>query len=118
MAIKPKFQFVLEYVDDIEAVKRFYTDVFGLEVERDNPTFVQFNHFAIASDEAMNASREPEVYWAVEDAQAAFDDLSQKAKVMMSMREMPFGKVFAIQDPEGQPLYLIEFVRDRPSRVV
>jgi len=52
----PKFGFVLEYVTDIEATKRFYVEVLGLEVERSSPAFIQFNNFAIASDESMSST--------------------------------------------------------------
>ena len=81
MSIQPKFGFILYYVDDIEAAKAFYVDVLGLKVERYHPTFVQFENFAIASDEAMNASREPEVYWVVPDAEAALAELGRKAAI-------------------------------------
>ena len=53
MTIKPEFGFILEYVTDIEAAKRFYINVMGLEVGRTSPVFVQFKHFAIASDEPL-----------------------------------------------------------------
>jgi predicted enzyme related to lactoylglutathione lyase len=115
---KPKFGFILEYVMDIEAAKRFYIEVLNLEVEREHPVFVQFNHFAIASDESMSGNRDPEVYWLVDDAEAAFVDLSQKAEVIQSLKQMPFGKVFGIKDPAGQPLYLLEFAQHRPSQAV
>ena len=113
---KPKFGFVLEYVTDIEAAKRFYVEVLGLEVERDHPVFVQFNHFAIASDESMSVNRDTEVYWLVDDAEAAFNDLSQRAEVILPPKQMPFGKVFSIKDPAGQPVYLLEFSQNRPSQ--
>ena len=113
---QPKFGFVLEYVTDIEAAKRFYVEILGLEVERISPMFVQFNHFAIASDESMSGNREPEVYWLVDDAEAAFKDFSKKADVVMPLKQMPFGKVFGIKDPVGQPLYLVEFAQNRPSQ--
>ena len=116
MSTKAKFGFVLEYVKDIEATKRFYVDALGLEVERDSPVFIQFNNFAIATDESMSGNRDPEVYWLVDDAEAAFKDLSQKAEVSLPLKQMPFGKVFGIKDPAGQPLYLIEFAQHRPSR--
>jgi len=115
---KPKFGFVLEYVTDIEAAKRFYVEVLNLEVERYHPVFVQFNHFAIASDESMSGSRDPEVYWLVDDVEAAFADFSQKAEVIQPIQQMPFGKVFGIKDPAGQPIYLVEFARQRPSQSV
>jgi catechol 2,3-dioxygenase-like lactoylglutathione lyase family enzyme len=118
MKNKPKFGFHLEYVSDIEAARRFYVEVLGLEVERISPEFVQFSHFAIASDESMSGTRDPEVYWLVEDAQAAFDDISQKSKVIMPLKQMPFGKVFGIKDVADQPLYIIEFADERPSQPV
>jgi len=34
MVIQPKFGFVVEYVPDIEAAKRFYVEVLGLVMER------------------------------------------------------------------------------------
>jgi predicted enzyme related to lactoylglutathione lyase len=123
MTTQPRFGFFLEYVSDVEAVKRFYVDVFGLEVEREHPVFVQFKdqagaNFAIASDESMGGSRDPELYWLVDDAEAAFSDLSQKADVSLPLKQMPFGKVFGIKDPAGQPQYLLQLAEDRPSRRV
>ena len=123
MTIKPQFGFALEYVSDIEAVKRFYVDVLGLEVEREHPVFVQFkdpagSHFAIASDESLSGSRDLELYWLVEDAEAAFRELSPRAEVSRPLEQMPFGKVFGLKDPAGQPRYLIELAQNRPSRRV
>ncbi len=115
---KPEFGFILEYVKDIEAAKEFYVSIMGLKVERTSPVFVQFKHFAIASDESLSGTGEPEVYWIVDDAQGAFDELSQKAEIIMHLKQMPFGKVFGIKDPAGRPLYLIEFAADRPSQSV
>ncbi len=122
MSLKSRFGFVLEYVSDIEAAKRFYIDLLGLEVEREHPTFVQFRdaagaNFAIATGEALGDG-EPEVCWLVDDAEAAYSELSQKADVSLPLTQMPFGKVFAVKDPAGQPQYLVEFAQDRPSRRV
>lgn len=116
MSNQPRFGFALEYVTDIEAARRFYVEILGLEVERYHPTFVQFDSFAIASDESMSGRGEPELYWLVDDAEAAFRDLSQKAEVSLPLKQMPFGKVFGINDPAGRPRYLVELAHDRPSR--
>ncbi len=123
MTTKPRFGFALEYVTDIPTVKRFYVEVLGMEVERDHPNFVQFKdavgaNYAIASDESVGGRGDLELYWLVDDAEAAFADLSQKAEVVLPPKEMPFGKVFGIKDPAGQPRYLVEFARARPSRRV
>ena len=115
----PKFGFILEYVTDIEAAQRYYVEVLGFEVERAHPVFVQFkDHFAIAGDESLSGTRDPEVYWLVDDAEAAFKELSPKVEIIFPLKQMSFGKVFAIKDPAGQPLYLLEFARERPSQPV
>ncbi len=118
MSNHAKFGFVLEYVTDVEAARRFYVDVLGLEVQRYHPTFVQFEDFAIASDASLSGTREPELYWIVEDASAALKDLSGRAEIVMPLREMPFGKVFGIRSPSGQPLYILEWSQSRPSQAV
>lgn len=123
MTTKPRFGFALAYVSEVEAAKRFYVDVLGLEVEREHPTFIQFRDragagFAIASDEPLGGGGEPELYWLVDDAEVAYRELSQRAEVSLSLKKVPFGKVFGPNDPAGQPRYLVEFARDRPSRRV
>ncbi len=118
MAISPKFGFVIEYVTDIEAARRFYVEVVGLEVQRLAPNYIQFQNFAIASDESMSASRDPEIYWLVDDADGAYNELSKKSEIVMPLKQMPFGKVFGIKDPTGRPLYLLEFAQNRPSQTV
>jgi predicted enzyme related to lactoylglutathione lyase len=118
MSNNVKFGFVLEYVTDIEAAKRFYVEVLGLQVERVSPTFIQFENFAIAGDESMTADRDPEVYWLVDDAEAAFNDFSHKGEISVALKQMPFGKVFGIKDPSGQPQYILEFAKNRPSQTV
>jgi catechol 2,3-dioxygenase-like lactoylglutathione lyase family enzyme len=123
MASKAQFVFALEYVSDIEATKRFFTDVLGLEVDRGASTFIQFKagngaSYAIASDEAMdgNEDRRPELWWTVENAEAAFREMSSKAEVSLPPRQMPFGTCFGIKDPSGQVHYMLEFAPQRPSQ--
>jgi catechol 2,3-dioxygenase-like lactoylglutathione lyase family enzyme len=114
----PRFGFVVVYVDDMEEAKRFYVEALGLGVEREAPNFVQFEHFALATDASMDGRREPELYWLVPDAQRALEDLQTRAPISMALRELPFGKVFGVRDPMGQPRYLLELASSRPSRVV
>lgn len=113
---KPKFGFVVEYVADIAAAKHFYTDVMGLEVEREHPTYIQFENFAIASDQPMTGSGAQELYWIVDDAEAACALLAEKVEISLPLHQMPFGKVFGIKDPDGYQRLLLEFAPNRPSR--
>jgi catechol 2,3-dioxygenase-like lactoylglutathione lyase family enzyme len=110
-----KFGFVVAYVDDMATAKRFYVDTLGLAVQREAPNFVQFDRFAIASDESMSGKRELEVYWLVDDAEAALEHLGKKAPIAMALRTLPFGKVFGLRDPSGQPRYVLELAKQRPS---
>lgn len=123
MAIKATFVFTLEYASDIEAAKRFFVDVLSLEVERDAPTFVQFKDrngasFAISSGEPIGGAGRQEIYWSVDDANAALRELSKTAEVSVPIRELPFGKVFAIKDPAKQTHFFVEFAQVRPSAPV
>jgi catechol 2,3-dioxygenase-like lactoylglutathione lyase family enzyme len=111
-----RFGFVVAYVDDIESTKRFYTDVLGLKVEREAPNFVQFDRFGLANDASMDGRRQLEVYWLVDDAEAELEQLRKRAPICMELKKLPFGKVFGVSDPSGQPRYLLELARERPSR--
>ena len=116
MSIAPTFAFALDYVSDIEASKRFYEEVLGLKAQRYDPTFVQFDRFAIASDASIGGANEPEIYWTVDDAEAALQELSAKTEISIPLRDLPFGKVFAVKDPSGRQRFLLEFARNRPSK--
>jgi len=118
--VTPRFTFALEYVPDMEAAKRFYVDVLGLEVEREAAVFVQFKdqagaRFAIASDEPLSGERGPELYWVVDDAEAAFGALAPRAEIRLPLTQMPFGLVFGLADPAGHPHYVVQFAPNRPS---
>lgn len=112
----PRFGFAIDYVDDIDASTRFYADVLGLHIERTAPNFVQFEHFALAGDEPLSGRRELELYWLVEDAEAAFKEMSRKGTVSLPLKQMPFGKVFGIQDPDGKSRFVLELAANRPSQ--
>ena len=118
MIQKPRFGFAIHYVTDIQAAHRFYNEILGLKVERQAPTFVQFETFAIASDESMSGKRETELYWLVDDAERALREVSSQTKVTMPLKQQPFGKVFGVQDPSGNTCYLLELAANRPSKTV
>jgi catechol 2,3-dioxygenase-like lactoylglutathione lyase family enzyme len=123
MATQASFGFPLEYVKDMQATKRFFVDVLGLQLDRDHPTFAQFKDahgagYAIASDEPMDPSGATELWWVVQDADKAYAEMSAKAEVTMALKQMPFGTCFGIKDPAGQVHYLLEFAQDRPSQPV
>jgi len=121
MTTNARFAFALEYTKDIQGTKRFFTDVLGLQLDRDHPTFVQFKDasgaaYAIASDEPMDKGDYPELWWTVDNAEQACAEMSKQAEIAMPMREMPFGKCFGIKDPNGHVHYVLEFAQQRPSQ--
>ena len=116
--MKPQFGMVVVYVKDIAASKRFHTDVLGLRVQREAPSFVQFEHFALATDERLTAGKEAELYWIVDDADAALREIGAKAKIEPALETKPFGKVFGVRDPDGNTRLLLELAQSRPSQAV
>jgi catechol 2,3-dioxygenase-like lactoylglutathione lyase family enzyme len=116
--VKPQFGFAVQYVTGIEAARRFYVDVLGLEVQRQAPDFIQFKNFAIAGDAPLGGNGGPELFWLVDDAEAAFQEMSKKAEVSLPLKQEPFGKVFGIKDPSGHSCYVLELARNRPSKPV
>jgi catechol 2,3-dioxygenase-like lactoylglutathione lyase family enzyme len=123
--ITARWGFALEYVTDVQSTRQFLVDVLGLKVERDHPTFVQFSDaggasYAIASDERMDPTQEgvPELWWVVDDAHSAFEELSKKSQVSLPLTDKPFGTCFGVKDPSGQVHYLLEFAQVRPSQQV
>jgi catechol 2,3-dioxygenase-like lactoylglutathione lyase family enzyme len=118
MAAQPRFGFVVVYAKDLDKAKRFYAESLGLKVEREAPNFIQFEHFAVASDEPLSPKGEPELYWLVDDAEAAYRQLAAKAPVSRPLESKPFGKVFAVRDPDGGDRFVLELARNRPSKAV
>jgi catechol 2,3-dioxygenase-like lactoylglutathione lyase family enzyme len=123
MPSSARFGFALEYTTDVPAARRFFTEVLGLQLERDHPTFVQFKDangaaYAIASDQPMDTGDAAELWWVVDNAEQACAEMSQQAELAMPLRDMPFGKCFGIKDPAGQVHYLLEFAQQRPSQQV
>ncbi|WP_419782809.1 VOC family protein [Malaciobacter marinus] len=115
---KPKFGFVVEYVKDINIAKKFYVETMNLDIQREHPNYIQFDTFAIATDEPMGAETKQEIYWLVNDIDNVFDFLSQKAEICLPMQEVPFGKVFGVRDPDGFPCYILELATKRPSKKI
>jgi predicted enzyme related to lactoylglutathione lyase len=116
--VKPEFGFVIQYARDLDASRRFYEEVVGLKVQRVAPNFVQFQNFALAGDEPLSGKRELELYWLVDDAEAAYKELSRTAEVTMPLRELPFGKVFGVRDPDGEARFVLQLAASRPSQPV
>jgi len=116
MREKPKFGFVVEFVEDIEVAKSFYTDELGLEIERSHPQYVEFETFAIATGEPLIADVKEEIYWLVDDAQSMYETLSKSTEVCLYLQEVPFGKVFGVKSPDGRVRYILELASVRPSK--
>ena len=108
--------FVLLHVTDIEQATAFYTEKFGLAIETRGPGFVQFKQpvgqgatFALSSEGDGSPVQNVELWWFVDDADAAHADLVAKnVTVMQPLKDEPFGRTFAIKDPEGNTMYVMK----------
>jgi len=118
MNTRLKFAFVLEYVADLATARRFYTEVLGLEAEREHPTFIQFSSFAIAKLEPGTSAHAPELYWSVDDLDSAFTEISKHTTVLEAPKDAPFGRMFVVKDPDGEKRFVVEFAKHRPSKKV
>jgi len=111
-----QLSFVAVNCSDLDRSLEFYVDVMGMEVEDQAPGFVQFGNkgaganFALGRlEDSPTRSAEPELWWFVESAQAAYDELKGKGvEIATPVTQMPFGKTFSIKDPAGQQRYLLE----------
>ena len=117
MTKQPQFGYAIAIVRDVAAAKRFYVESLGMELEIDDPHFVQFKAangatFAIAPEsDSMDGSGRNELWWVVDDADAAFQRLSEAAEIVVPMKDMPFGRCFGVKDPAGQPRYFLQPAR-------
>ena len=108
--------FVLLHVTDIEKAAAFYTEKFGLDIETRGPGFVQFKQpmgqgatFALSSEGDGSPVQNVELWWFVDDADAAYAELVAKdVTVAQPLKDEPFGRTFAIKDPEGNTMYVMK----------
>ncbi len=107
--------FVMMHVHDVEGTSAFYADKLGLTVEARQPGFVQFAPtgggaaFALGQEEAGEAV---ELWWYVDDADAEHAALRDRGVEIVSPPvDVPFGRTFAIKDPEGATLYMLQLPR-------
>ena len=106
--------FVMVHVPELRAVRDFYVEKFGLTVESETPTFVQFVQpggrgaiFALFEDAAARPSAEPELWWSVDDLDATYADLMAKGvKSVEAPSDRPFGRVCSVSDPAGNTIFL------------
>lgn len=115
-------QFIVRHVTDIAAARAFYTEKMGLEVDVEQPGFVQFKApngapFAISlasadpvAAELPGGHSEPlELWWYVDDADTTYAELKDNGvEIVFPPKDMPFGRAFAIQDPTGAHCFILQ----------
>lgn len=108
--------FILLHVSDVEQARTFYTEKLGLVVEDQQPDFVQFQQpmgngaiFALSKSSDNATLQGAELWWYVDDANKTFADLvAQGTEVVSKPVDEPFGRVFAIKDPAGHTLHMLQ----------
>src|SRR5262245_16412891 len=103
--------FVIRNVGEPDGSKRFYTDKLGVQVEAEQPGFVQFaktggSTYALAENSAGEAT---EVWWNVDDVDATQEQLRGKGvEIVQPPKDEPFGRTLVIRDAAGNNLYLLQ----------
>ncbi|HLI08630.1 MAG TPA: VOC family protein [Ktedonobacteraceae bacterium] len=110
--------FVMVHVNDIEEARNFYTEQLGLEVEGVAPNFVQFKQpggngatFAISHEPGIVPAQgnDIELWWFVDNADAVYAELRARGvEIAQEAKDEPFGRTFAIKDPSGNILYMLQ----------
>jgi predicted enzyme related to lactoylglutathione lyase len=110
--------FVIVHVPDVEKARAFYTEKLGLEVEDQQPDFVQFKQpmgqgatFSLAKGTSPTVSTDEgtELWWFVDDADATYSGLAARdVEVIIKPHDEPFGRAFAIKDPYGTIIYMLQ----------
>lgn len=112
-----RLDFVSVQVRDLEASKRYYTQVVGFEVTEGPPHAVIFRDeqgtvFAVRdpfpqTDVSKDFGVGTALWFAVADADAAHARMATSgAEVVSPPQPGPFGRVFTVRDPDG---YLLSF---------
>lgn len=111
--MQANLNFVLIHVDDVAKARAFYMETLGLTVADELPGFVQF----APPDDGQGAAfailerptEGPELWWDVENADAAYAELVQQGvKIVSEPEDKPFGRAFSIKDPAGNTLHLLQ----------
>lgn len=108
--MQDKLDFVLLSVRDVAAAHAFYTEKLGMQVEDENPGFVQFRAdggaiFALLHGERPTPTATIELWWKVSDVDARYAALKGRGvEIVSAPEDRPFGRALSIKDPEGNVL--------------
>ena len=114
-----ELNFVLLHVSDVEKAIPFYTEKLGLVIEDRLPGFVQFKQpqatgaiLALSQEDDDTPSENIELWWLVDDPDATLADLAAKdVHIAQPLKDEPFGRTFAIQDPFGNKMYMMKLAQ-------
>lgn len=103
--------FIIMHVRDTSKARQFYGETLGYTVEAESPDFVQFKAIngttlALSTEQGGDPV---ELWWFVEDADASHDSMrANGVEIVSAPRDEPFGRAFAIKDPSGNTLNLLQ----------
>ena len=109
----PALNYVLFFVADIEASAAFFTNSLGfaLDPSQSNPTFRQFDSGSggatiglFQSDDQTPPPGEVELYLGTPDIAALREAWVGRGLAATPIVQMPFGKIFEVQTPDGRTL--------------
>jgi catechol 2,3-dioxygenase-like lactoylglutathione lyase family enzyme len=99
--------FVIVHVKDMAAARAFYTEKLEYAVVDETPGFIQLDAgngatLSLQLDDQAAPTTSVELWWEVADADATYALLTGRhVEVAEEPKDMPFGRVFSLKDPEG-----------------
>jgi predicted enzyme related to lactoylglutathione lyase len=107
---------VLIEVPSVAALRDFYINTLGFELELDGQQFIQLRRpgadgASLALSESADAkpTSNPQMWWYVDGADATCAELAQRGvRIGEQPHDLPFGRVFSFHDPAGNTLYMLE----------
>jgi predicted enzyme related to lactoylglutathione lyase len=117
-----KIDCVMIYVDDLEAARRYYVDVFGLRPLWQDETavglgFVETDAEIVLHQDAGIPSK-VEVHYLVDDVIQAASFLQEKGcTILVEPFDIPIGKCAVIRDPFATTLCILDMSRG-PRQII
>ena len=105
---------VLHPVSDLEAAKRVYTALLGMEPQADSPYYVGYEaegqQIGLVPNGGPQGMTTPVAYWHVDDIEAKLAEVTAAgATVKDPVRDVGGGRVVAtVTDPDGNVLGLLQ----------
>lgn len=115
MSTQPTLDFVVIHVSDIEASFRYYTETLGFttDPEQNGPDFRYLKgapggiDFGLLAADKEHQPGSIKLYFKTHDLTGLREELLNKQVKASSIMHPPFGDIFTVPSPDGEPLIML-----------